>query len=226
MTYAELVAAISDYTENEFPTASVNTFIQQAEQRIYNAVQFPVARKNTTVQTTASDAYLACPTDFLAVYAIAVIDGTGSYEFLINKDASFVRAAYPSPTATGTPRYYALFGPTVAGSPTPVPTNELRFILAPTPNAVYSVELQYYYYPTSITLNSVAGNTTWLSDNLDSVLLYGSLVEAYTYMKGEADILALYEGKYKEALMLAKRLGDGLEGRDAYRNGQIKVPVT
>jgi hypothetical protein len=226
MTYAELVAAISDYTENTFPTASIDTFIQQAEQRIYNAVQFPIARKNVTVQTTASDAYLSCPDDFLAVYAIAVVDGTGVYEFLINKDATFIRSAYPSPAATGMPRYYALFGPTMAGSPTPAPTKELRFILAPTPNIVYSVDLQYYYYPPSITVGNVAGNTTWLSENLDSVLLYGSLVEAYTYMKGEADVLALYDAKYKEALMMAKRLGDGLEGRDSYRNGQIRVPVT
>lgn len=226
MTYAELVAAISDYTENTFPTTAVDTFIRQAEQRIYNSVQFPSLRKNVTGQTTASNTYLSCPTDFLAAYSMAVIDGTGAYEFLLNKDVNFIRSAYPSPASTGLPRYYALFGPTTTSGPSPTPTNELSFILGPTPDTTYVVELHYYYYPTSITLNSVAGNTTWLSENFDTVLLYGSLVEAYTYMKGEADVMALYDAKYKEALILAKRLGDGMERQDAYRSGQARVPVT
>ena len=222
MNYTELVAAISAYTENTFPTAQMNTFIKQAEQRIYNSVQFPFLRKNVTGSTTASNKYLSCPDDFLAVYSMAVIDGTGAYEFLLNKDVSFIRAAYPTPTSTGIPKYYALFGPTTTTGPPPVPTTELSFILGPTPNTVYSVELHYCYYPPSIT----TATTTWLGDNFDSVLLYGALVEAYTYMKGEADIIALYDGKYKEALGLAKRLGDGMERQDAYRSGQVRIPVT
>jgi len=150
---------------------------------------------------------------------LAVINTDGSYAFLLNKDVNFIREAYPTPTDTGTPAYYALFGPTTASSTI---TNELSLILGPTPDAAYSVELHYYYYPESI----VTASTTWLGDNFDTVLLYGCLVEAYTYMKGEADMLALYDGKYKEALMLAKRLGDGLERRDAYRSGQARVDVT
>ena len=216
MTYTELTAAISSYTENTFPTADMNTFIEQAEQRIYNSVQFPSLRKNVTGTVTANNKYLSCPTDFLSPYSLAVIDTAGAYEYLLNKDVNFIRQAYPTPTDTAIPKYYALFGPTVSGSTI---SNELSFILGPTPDATYSVELHYYYYPESIT----TALTTWLGDNFDTVLLYGSLVEAYTYMKGEADVLALYDGKYKEALGLAKRLGDGLERSDAYRSGQYRT---
>jgi len=219
MNYAELVVAVTDYTENTVPTANMNTFITQAEQRIYNTVQFPSIRKNVTGTTTASNKYLSCPDDFLAVYSMAVIDGTGAYEYLLNKDVNFIRQAYPTPTDTAIPKYYALFGPAVASS---VISNELSFILGPTPDAGYSVELHYYYYPESI----VTASTTWLGDNFDTVLLYGALVEAYTYMKGETDMLALYDGKYKEALALAKRLGDGMERQDAYRSGQYRQAVT
>ena len=215
MNYAALVTAISDYTENTFPTTDMNTFITQAEQRVYNTIQFPSIRKNMTGTVTASNKYLSCPNDFLSTYSLAVIDAAGAYSFLINKDVNFIREAYPTPTDTAIPKYYALFGPTVTGSTI---SNELSFILGPTPDATYSVELHYYYYPESIT----TATTTWLGDNFDSVLLYGSLVEAYTYMKGEADMVALYDGKYKEALMLAKRLGDGLERSDAYRSGQYR----
>ena len=222
MNYTELVAAVSTYTENTFPTAQMNTFITQAEQRIYNSVQFPFLRKNVTGFTTASNKYLSCPDDFLAVYSMAVIDATGAYEFLLNKDVNFIRAAYPTPTSVSIPKYYALFGPTTTTGPPPVPTTELSFILGPTPDSTYSVELHYYYYPPSIT----TATTTWLGDNFDTVLLYGALVEAYTYMKGEADLIALYDGKYKEALGLAKRLGDGMERQDAYRSGQVRIPVT
>jgi hypothetical protein len=230
MTYTELIAAIQSYTENIFPatelasgstvsaTEQLNTFITQAERRIYNTVQFPALRKNVTGSTTSSNKYLSCPSDFLAAYSMAVIDGTGAYEYLLNKDVNFIRAAYPTPTDTGLPKYYALFGPRSDNE------DELTFILGPTPNAAYAVELHYFYYPESITIAS--DGRTWLGDNFDSVLLYGSLVEAYTFMKGEADLLALYDGKYKEALMMAKRLGDGMERGDAYRNGQVKVPVT
>jgi hypothetical protein len=219
VNYTELVTAVSDYTENTFPTADMNTFIKQAEQRIYNSVQFPSIRKNVTGVTSTNNKYLACPNDFLAVYSMAVIDGTGMYEYLLNKDVNFIRQAYPSPTDTAIPKYYALFGPTVVSS---IITNELSFILGPTPDAVYNVELHYYYYPESI----VTAATTWLGDNFDSVLLYGTLVEAITYMKGEADMVTLYNGKYTEALALAKRLGDGMERQDAYRSGQFRQAVT
>jgi hypothetical protein len=203
-------------------TTQINTFIKQAEQRIYNTVQFPSLRKNVTGTTTTNNKYLSCPGDFLAVYSLAVIDATGSYEYLLNKDVNFIRQAYPQPTDTAIPKYYALFGPTTTNDPSPVITNELSFILGPTPNTAYSVELHYYYYPESI----VTAGSTWLGDNFDSVLLYGSLVEGYTFMKGEADMIGLYEGKYKEALGLAKRLGDGMERQDAYRSGQYRQAVT
>jgi len=222
MNYAQLVVAIQDYTENSFnystdPTP-INTFIDQAEQRIYNSVQFPSIRKNVTGTTTSGNKYLSCPDDFLAVFSMAV-ETTDGQEFLLNKDVNFIRQAYPKATDTATPKYYALFGPTVAAS---VVSNELSFILGPTPDSGYTVELHYYYYPESI----VTASTTWLGDNFDSVLLYGSLVEAYTYMKGEADIMTFYNTKYQEALALAKRLGDGMERQDAYRSGQYRQAVT
>jgi len=224
MNYTELTAAICDYTQN-FDTDFVDNipvFVEQAEQRIYNTVQFPSIRKNVTGATVASNKYLSAPIDFLATYSIAVIDATGAYEYLLNKDVNFIRQAYPQPTDTAIPKYYALFGPTTTNSGSPAITNELSFILGPTPDAVYAVELHYYYYPESI----VTASTTWLGDNFDSVLLYGSLVEANTFMKGEADMTALYNGKYNEALALAKRLGDGMERQDAYRSGQYRQAVT
>jgi len=234
MTYTELVSAIQTYTENTFPattladgtvvssTTQLNRFITQAEQRIYNTVQFPSLRKNVTGSVTSGNKYLSAPTDYLASYSLAVIDATGNYEYLLNKDVNFIRQAYPNPTSdTGIPKYYALFGPTVNTSTI---TNELSFIVGPTPDASYSVELHYYYYPESITV--AASGQTWLGDNFDTVLLYGSLVEAYTYMKGEPDMIGLYDGKYKEALALAKRLGDGMERQDAYRTGQYRQAVT
>lgn len=216
MNYAELVVAVSNYLENTFSTTDMNTFIQQAERRIYNAVQFPSLRKNVTGVLTTSSPYLSCPTDFLAPHSLAVIAPvTGAYTFLLDKDVNFIREAYPSPTATGTPKHYALFGPTT-GSAT-----ELSFIVGPTPDAGYSVELHYFFYPESI----VTASTTWLGDNFDSVLLYATLLEAYTMMKGEQDMMTLYDTKYKEALLLAKRLGDGLQRQDSYRTGQARVPV-
>lgn len=223
MTYTELVAAIEAYTQNyeqDF-VANIPVFVAQAEQRIYNSVQFPALRKNVTGTTTASNKYLSAPNDFLSVYSIAVVDAAGTYEFLLNKDVNFIRQAYPTATATGLPKYYALFGPTVNVSAV---TDELSFLLGPTPDADYAIELHYYYYPESITV--AADGRTWLGDNFDSVLLYGSLVEAYTFMKGEADLVTLYDGKYKEALAMAKRLGDGMERQDAYRSGQYRQAVT
>lgn len=220
MNYTELKDAIIAYTENQDPSfeAEVPVFVRQAEQRIYNSVQFPSLRKNMTGVTQANNKYLSAPDDFLAVYSLAVVDGTGRYEYLLNKDVNFIRQAYPTPTSTGLPRFYALFGPTVTGGNI---TNELTMILGPTPDQNYAVELHYYYYPESI----VTAGTSWLGDNLDSVLLYGSLVEAYTYMKGEPDMVKLYNDKYVEAIALAKRLGDGMERQDAYRNGQVRVQV-
>jgi hypothetical protein len=224
MNYAALSAAIQDYTQNyetEF-VANIPVFVKQAEQRIYNTVQFPSLRKNVTGSTSTNNKYLACPGDFLAAYSMAVVTGvtggninTGSYEYLLNKDVNFIRQAYPTPNDSGVPKYYALFGPTVSGTTI---SDELSFILGPTPDGVYYVELHYYYYPESI----VTASTSWLGDNFDSVLLYGSLVEAYTFLKGEADLMALYDGKYKEALALASRLGDGLERSDSYRSGQYR----
>jgi hypothetical protein len=213
MNYTELVTAVSDYTENTFETSEMNTFIEQAEQRIYNSVQFPSLRKNVTGTITANNKYLSCPLDYLSTFSLAVIDATGAYEYLLNKDVNFIRQAYPQPTDTAIPKYYALFGPNSAVA------NELSFILGPTPDATYTVELHYFYYPESI----VTASTSWLGDNFDTVLLYGTLVEAYTFMKGETDMMQLYDGKYKEALQLAKRLGDGLERSDSYRSGQYRV---
>ena len=240
MTYSELVTAIQTYTENNFPsttladstvvssTTQINRLITQAEQRIYNSVQFPSIRKNQYTAITANNKYISLPNDFLSVYSLALVTGatgspinldTGTFEYLLNKDVNFIRQAYPTPNDTGEPKYYALFGPTVSGATI---TNELSLILGPTPDALYYVELHYYYYPESIT----TAVTTWLGDNFDTVLLYGSLVEAYTYMKGEPDLIALYDTKYKEALALAKRLGDGMERQDAYRSGQYRQAVT
>lgn len=224
MNYAALTTAIQDYTENTFSATELATFVQQAEQRIFNSVQFPSLRKNMTAVLSNGNKYLSTPSDFLAPYSLAVVDGSGNYEYLLNKDVNFIRQAYPNPASTGIPKYYALFGPTTTPGATPTITNELSFILGPTPDSGYTVELHFYYYPESISVAS--SGTSWLGDNFDSVLLYGSLVEAYTFMKGEPDLLQLYNAKYQEALMLAKRLGDGLERQDAYRSGQVKVPVT
>jgi len=307
MNYAALVTAVSDYTENTFPTVNMNMFITQAEARIYNAVQIPALRKNVTGTTTLGNTYLSAPSDFLAAYEIAVIDPTTSeYTYLLNKDVSFIREAYPINTAAkrGKPKYYAIFGPTVTSS---VISTELSFILGPTPDVSYSVEFHYFYYPESIiqrpiltlgaitagtsyttgtysnvsltggsgsnavativvsgggvtsvtvtnggtgfvvgdTMSALAANiggtgsgfsipvatvgnttgTTWLGDNYDPVLLYGTLVEAYTYMKGEQDMITLYNTKFGETLIQLKRLGDGLERQDAYRSGQVRTQV-
>ena len=287
MNYTQLKTAIQDYTQNYETTfvADLPVFITQAEQRIYNSVQFPSLRKNVTGVLTLGNKYLSCPTDYLSTYSLAIytapasaptatgtagtatitvssasgivvgqyVTGTGigagayvvsiatlvitlsvvnsgtvsgsitfqgEYLFLLNKDVNFIRQAYPTPTSTGMPQYYALFGPTISGTTI---TNELTFILGPTPDSNYNAELHYYYYPESISV--AASGTTWLGDNFDTVLLYASLVEAYTFMKGEQDMMTLYNQKFVEALALAKRLGDGLERQDAYRTPQFRQAV-
>ena len=290
MDYTALKTAIEDYTQNYETTfiANLPVFVKQAEQRIYNSIQFPFLRKNVTGVLTAGNKYLSSPSDYLSTYSLAIytapasaptatgtsgaatitvssasgivvgqyVTGTGigtgayvlaistltitlsvvnsatvsgsitfqgEYLFLLNKDVNFIRQAYPTPTSTGTPQYYALFGPTTSGATI---TNELTFILGPTPDANYNAELHYYYYPVSIsdTVLNPTG-TSWLGDNFDTVLLYASLVEAYTFMKGETDMMTLYNQKFVEALALAKRLGDGLERQDAYRTPQFRQGV-
>jgi hypothetical protein len=227
MTYTELVAAIQSYTENyeqEF-ISYIPTFIRQTETRVYNTVQVPALRANKTGILSTNNKYLSAPSDFLAVYSLAVVENYGTateeYYYLLNKDVNYIRAAYPTPADTGLPQYYAIFGPSTTSN---VVTDELTFILGPTPDAAYTVELHYYYYPESIT--TAPDGRTWLGDNYDPILLYGSLREAYLYMKGEQDLIANVEAKYNEAMGQLKRLGDGMERQDAYRSGQVRVRVT
>jgi hypothetical protein len=302
MNYVQLYQAIQDYSENteSLFVTNIPRFVQEAEERIFNTVQFPSLRKNVTGTLTANNQYLSAPDDYLASYSLAVIDADGTYSYLLNKDVNFIREAYPTSTATGLPKYYSLFGPQYS-QPT-----ELSFILGPTPNSSYSVELHYFFYPESIvqgmikTLNvsitggsvytngvypnvpltggngagaigtvTVSGNAvtavtittggnfytvgntlsadnsylggtgsgfsctvatinnssgqSWLGDNYDPVLLYGSMREAMLFMKGEQDLVTYYQKMYEEAIEQAKRLGDGLERGDAYRDGQTKL---
>lgn len=216
MNYAALVQAIQDYAENteQLFVSNIPLFVKEAEQRIYNSVQIPVLRKNVTGTLTSNNKYLSCPSDFMSVYSLAAIDALGSYSFLIDKDVSFIREAYPNPADTGLPKYYAIFGPQL------VDPTELSLIVVPTPDANYGVELHYYYYPESI----VTAGTSWVGDNYDPVLFYGTMREAMIFMKGEADMVGYYEQKYQEAVTQLKRLGDGLERGDAYRNNQTKIP--
>lgn len=216
MTYNELVTAVSDYSENTFPTSVMNTMIEQAEQRIYNTVQIANLRKNVTGSLTQGNKYLACPADFLSVYSLAIYPlAGGDYEYLLDKDVNFIRQAYPNPSTQGKPKHYAIFGPQSTD------VNELTFIVGPTPNAAYGAELHYYYYPESI----VTAGTTWLGDNFDSALLNGTMVEAITYMKGEADMVKLYSERYLSSIALLKNLGDGKQRQDAYRSGQVRTKV-
>ena len=211
MNYTNLVQAIKDYTENTEPSfvSHIDEIIKQAEQRIYNEVQIPNLRKNSTGTTTSSNTYLQTPSDFLAPYSLAVLNSSSNYSYLLNKDVNWIREAYNSSSTTGLPKYYALF-------------DDDTFILAPTPDATYTVELHYYYYPTSI----VSAATTWLGDNYEQVLLYGCLLEAYTYMKGDADLMTLYKSRYDEGMKQLKMLGDGKDRRDTYRSGQVRYEVT
>lgn len=221
MNYAELCTNIENIVENSFTADELAMFTQQAEQKIYNTVQIANLRKNVTGILTPDNKYLATPSDFLSVYSLAVVAGDGSYEYLLNKDVNFIRQAYPSPNDTGLPKYYAIFGPTTTNSPTPVITNELSFIMGPTPDDAYEVELHYFYYPESI----VTAGTSWLGDNFDSALLNGALVEAIRFIKGEADVVAMYEKMYTDSLLLLKNLGDAKQRGDAYREGQVKMQV-
>lgn len=218
MNYTELTASIKAYCENDFPQAvgaggltsaeQIARFVQQAEQRIYNSIQFPALRKNVTGSSTASNKYLATPTDWLATFSLARINADGSYEYLLNKDVNYIREAFPFPATTGAPTHYAIF-------------DDNTFILGPTPDDSYSMELHYFYYPTSIT----TAGTTWLGTNLDSLLLYGSLLEAASFMKSEADIVKNYMERYNEAFVMAKQLGDGKDRQDMYRTTQVRYPV-
>jgi len=209
MTYSELVAAVNSYAENQFTTTDVNNFIQQAEQRIYNTVQLPDIRRNQTGNTTTGNKYLTTPTDWLSTFSLAVIDSNNQYTYLLNKDVNFIRESFPDTDSNfyGKPEYYAIF-------------DENTFILAPTPDDDYTVELHYYYYPESI----VTAGTSWLGDNFDSALFYGTLLEAATYLKDEGDIIQNYNQRYLEAMALLKQLGDGKNRRDSYRSGQVRYP--
>ena len=209
MNYTELKTNIEDICENSFTDDQLAMFTQQAEQKIYNTVQIPALRRNVTGTLTASNKYLSTPSDFLWSYSLAVIDGSGVYHFLLNKDVNFMREAYPNPTDTGLPKHYAYF-------------DDDTFIVGPTPDSSYSSELHYGYYPQSI----VTAGTTWLGEEFDSALLNGALIEAIRFMKGEPDIVAMYEKMYLQSITLLKSLGDGKLREDAYRSGQFRIPVS
>ena len=220
MNYTQLKASIKAYCENDFPQVvgsgnltsdeQLARFVQQAEQRIYNSIQFPALRKNVTGNATNGNKYLSTPSDWLATYSLARINNDGSYEYLLNKDVNYIRQSFPYPSVTGAPQYYAVF-------------DQNTFILGPTPDSSYSMELHYFYYPESIT-TAVSGET-WLGNNLDTLLLYGALLEAASFMKSDADIVKNYTDRYNEAFQLAKQLGDGKDRQDSYRSGQVRYPV-
>ena len=208
-TYSQLVDAIHGYLQvdaNGISTTDMNTIIRQAEQRIYYDVQIPVLKKNVTGNLTANNRYLTTPTDYLATYSIAV-NNNGNYEYLLPKEVAFLREAYPSTTTTGVPRYYAIF-------------DNDTFLIAPPPNASYEVELHYFYEPPSI-VDQPSG--TWLSENAENALLYGCLFEAYTYLKGEQDLISLYAGKYEESVKALKMIGEGRNRSDTYRNSEPRI---
>jgi hypothetical protein len=234
MNYATLFKTIQAYVENDFPTTvvidtassntnftnkeQIDTFIRQAEQRIYNSVQLPVSRKNVTGNCTTGNKYLSLPSDWLANFSVARINADQTQEYLLNKDVEFIRESFPDPTYVGPPAYYAIFK-----GPTTVPGDVSTLILGPTPDDNYNMELHYFYYPQSIVDNS--SGTSWLGQNFDTVLLYGSLLEAYTYMKGEQDVNQNYVARYNEALAMLKQLGEGKNRQDMYRTEQARYPV-
>jgi len=225
MDYTALFKTIKGYVENDFPNTTwtdssgdgtvlftqkeqIDTFIKQAEQRIYNSVQLPALRKSVEGNCTPNNKYLSMPNDWLSMYSLAIIRANGAQEYLLNKDVEFMRAMFPDPSDTGEPTHYAIF-------------DNNTVLLGPTPDVLYNMEMHYNAYPTSI----VDAGTTWLGNHFDSALLYGSLLEAYTFMKGEESILKLYTARYQEAMSLLKQLGDGKDRQDTYRSGQVKYPV-
>jgi len=212
VNYSQLSTLIQDYcesTEQSF-VANIPTFVQAAEERIYNSVQIPAIRQNSTATMTIGNKYMSLPSDWLSTFSLAVFNPTNNeYTYLLNKDVNYIRQAYPDADDLGRPEYYAIW-------------DADTMILGPAPDLAYTAELHYYYYPVSI----VDAGTSWLGNNFETVLLYGSLREAYTYLKGEADMMQNYEAKYQEALGLLKRLGDGLDRQDAYRSGQVRIPVS
>jgi hypothetical protein len=218
MNYTQLTAAIKGYAENSFPDTvgsftsaeQIATFVKMAEQRVYNMVQLPALRKNVTGSMTSGNKYLACPSDWLATFSLAVINSANEYKYLLNKDVNFIRESYPDTDSAfyGEPEYYAQF-------------DQNTFILGPTPDANYAAELHYFYYPASI----VDAGTSWLGDNFDSVLLYGALLEAASFMKSDKDTIDFYKQRYDEAMAELKQLGDGKNRQDAYRSGQFRMPV-
>jgi len=209
MTYTELKTNIADICENSFTDAQLALFTEQAEQKIYSAVQIPALRKNVTGRTQADNQYLTVPlSDFLYTYSLAVIDSTGAFTYLLNKDVNFMREAYPIPATSGLPKHYAYFSQT-------------SFLLGPTPDVIYDMELHYGYYPESI----VTANTTWLGNEFDTALLNGALVEAIRFLKGEQDMVAMYNDLYMQSLILLKNLGDGKLREDTYRSGQYRTTV-
>ncbi len=216
MNYTDLCTNLADICENQFTADEYALFFKNSEQKIYNAVQLPSLRKNVTGILTSGNKYLSAPLDFLSAFSLAVIDPvTQDYSYLLNKDVNFIREAYPAAATTGTPKYYAIFGPRSDVA------NELSFIVGPTPNVAYTAELHYYFYPESI----VTANETWLGDNFDSALLNGALVEAIRFMKGEQDMVALYQSLFADSMVLLKNLGDGKLRQDAYRSGQVRTQV-
>jgi hypothetical protein len=216
-TYSELCSRLQDIIETTLESSQLAMFFTAAEQKIYNTVQLANLRKTTSLTATAGVQYINAPADFLSTYSAAVLLPSGAYAFLLNKDVSYIRESYPSPTSVGTPKHYALFGPQQSND------EALRFLVGPTPDVNYAVELQYFYLPESITV--AADGTTWLSQNFDSVLLNAALVEAARFLKSEQDTVQLYISMYNESLALLKQLGDGKQRGDTYRNGQVKVAI-
>jgi len=210
MTYAELVDLIQNYCENSETTfvASIPTFVRQAEQRIYRSVMLPEFRSNTTASIVENQQYIQRPSDFLSVFSLAVIDTTGKYTYLVDKDVNFIREAYPHPASSGRPKYYGIFDGDATGT-------EGNLILGPSADTTYEVELHYYYDPESI----VTSETSWLGTNASGALLYGAIVEAYTFLKGDADLMATYTSRYEEALAQLKTIG-ARSNRDDYRDGR------
>jgi hypothetical protein len=211
MNYAALVQAIQDYTQNSETSfvANIPLFVEQAEERINRSIMIPELRKNVTANMTAGNKYVARPADFLSAFSFAVIDGTGDYTYLLDRDVTFIREAYPSASTQALPKYYAQFDGDTSGE-------EGNFILGPTPDASYDVELHYYYDPESI----VTAGTSWYGTNAEAALLYGSLIEAYTYMKGENDLVGLYTQRYNEAMGQLTGV-DIRSDRDDYREGKV-----